>query len=194
MNACMDILALRGGTLDEGRSRSVLSGLSQARERFEIRCQGAAEVARFLLGHEAVSEVYHPSNPQHRDRDTIERFYSLPGSLLSFRLADADEEETRHFCDVLAMTGVVRYALSFDGLASKVNDHRTVSEYFTAEAEVERLGVGRLVRFAMGLEAPRDIIACLDWALRERRRVSEQEVTAWQRDRAASLGIAEEED
>ena len=193
MNACMDVLAMRGGALDEARSHSVLSGLEHARPRFETRCQNAREVADFLDGHPAVSEVFHPSRPHHPDRETVDRYYSLPGSLLSFRLSNASDEATRHFCDVVAMTGIVRYALSFDGLSSKVNHHRSVSEYFTSEADVGRLGVGRLVRFAMGLEAPRDIVACLDWALAEHTRISEAEVVAWQRDRAQELGIVEKE-
>lgn len=193
MNACMDVLAMRGGTLDEMRSRSVVSGLEQARENFDRRCVTAVAVARFLDGHAGVSEVHHPSCPHHPDREVVDRCYSLPGSLVSFRLSGADDDETGHFCDVLAMTGVVRYALSFDGVASKVNHHRTVSEYFTAKAEVERLGVDRLARLAVGLEDPRDLIACLDWALAEYRRIPATEVSRWQRDRARELGIAEED-
>ncbi len=197
LNACMDILAMRGGILDEGRCRSVLAGLDRARPNFEKRCRGAAEVARFLDTHPAVSEVFHPSLTAHPDREIVDRCFSLAGSLLSFRLSNADDRATRHFCDVLAMTEIVRYALSFDGLVSKVNHHRSVSEHFTAAAEVERLGVDRLVRFAMGLEAPQDVIASLDWALTSYRRITEVEVSNWQRDRARSLGIApveEEED
>jgi methionine-gamma-lyase len=193
LNGCMDVLAMRGGILDEARCRSVLSGLDRAQGNFERRCRGAAEVARWLDDHPGVSEVFHPSLPLHPDRAVIERCYLLPGSLVSFRLSNADDRTTRHFCDVLAMTGVVRYALSFDGLASKVNHHRSVSEYFTPDAEVERLGVGRLVRFAMGIEAPRDVIACLEWSLAEYRRITEGEVRIWQRERARSLGLAEEE-
>ncbi len=193
LNTCMDILAMRGGILDEARCRSVLSGLDRARGNFEARCRGASEVARFLSRHPAVGEVFHPSLPQHPDRDVVDRCFSLGGSLVSFRLRNADDAATRHFCDVLAMTGLVRYALSFDGLVSKVNHHRTVSEYFTAEAEVERLGVSRLVRFAMGVEAPSDVIASLDWALSSYLRITEAEVLAWQRDRARALGIVEEE-
>ncbi len=194
MNACMDILAMRGGVLDEGRCLSVLSGLDRARQSFEQRSRSAAEVATFLNRHPAVEEVFHPSVPDHPDREIVERIYALPGSLVSFRLSSADEAATRHFCDVLAMTGVVRYALSFDGLVSRVNHHRSVSEYFTAEAEVERLGVSRLVRFAMGLEAPRDVISCLGWALSEYRRIPEADVLKWQRDRARNLGVAVEEE
>jgi cystathionine beta-lyase/cystathionine gamma-synthase len=189
----MDILAMRGGILDEERSRSVLSRLDHAERNYERRCRGAAEIARFLDGHPAIAEVFHPSLPRHPDRAIVDRFYSRPGSLLSFRLSGADDSATRHFCDVLAMTGIVRYALSFDGLASKVNHHRTVSEYFTPEAEVERLGVARLVRFATGLEAPGDLVSCLEWALSRYRRITPAEVLKWQHDRARNLGLSEEE-
>lgn len=194
LNACMDILAMRGGALDERRASSVLSGLSRARKSFERRCRSASEVARFLEVHPAIAEVHYPSLPAHPDREIVDRWYSLPGSMVSFRLRGADEERTRHFGDVLAMTEIVRYALSFDGLASRVNHHRTVSEYFTAEAEVRRLGVDRLVRFAMGLEAPEDVIACLDWALTGYREISAADVRAWQRGRAEALGIDYQED
>jgi cystathionine beta-lyase/cystathionine gamma-synthase len=193
LNACMDLLAMRGGILDERRCGSILGNLERARRHFEQRCRGASEIARFLAAHEGVSEVFHPSLPDHPDRETVDRCFSQPGSMVSFRLSSADDGETRRFCDVLAMTGLVRYALSFDGLVSKVNHHRTVSEHFTAEAEVARLGVDRLVRFAMGLEAPGDVIASLDWALRSFRRISEGEIAAWQRDRARVLGLAQEE-
>ncbi len=74
LNACMDILAMRGGILDEGRCRSVLAGLDRARPNFEKRCRGAAEVARFLDTHPAVSEVFHPSphrSPGSRDRRSM---------------------------------------------------------------------------------------------------------------------------
>jgi cystathionine beta-lyase/cystathionine gamma-synthase len=107
LNACMDVVAMRGGILDEGRCRSVLSGLERARRSFELRSRGAAEVASFLVDHPGVSRVFHPSLPLHPDREILDRCYSLPGSLVSFRLANAGEDGARHFCDVLAMTGVV---------------------------------------------------------------------------------------
>ena len=73
----------------------------------------------------------------------IARDYVRTGSLLSFRVAGADEAATRHVADVLAMTTVVRYALSFDGLATKVNHHQTVSEHFTPVDQLRRNGFDR---------------------------------------------------
>ena len=190
VNEAMDLQAMRGGILDWRRARVILAGLSGARTRFERRCGTAAAVARFLASHPRVAEVLHPSLPDHPDAAAIARHYRLPGSMVSFRVRDADEDATRHFCDVLAMTGVPRYALSFDGLATKLNHHRSVSEYFTADAEVRRIGVDRLVRLGVGVEDGRDLTACLNWALWRAPQVPAAAVTAWQERRRRALGIS----
>ena len=191
INEAMDLQAMRGGILDWRRARAILAGLDGARMRFERRCATATAVARFLDGHPRVHEALHPSLPGHPDADVIARHYRLPGSMVSFRLRDADDSATRHFCDVLAMTGVPRYALSFDGLATKLNHHRSVSEYFTADAEVRRIGVERLVRLGVGMEDARDLIACLNWALWRASGVPAAAVTAWQERRRSDLGISD---
>ena len=190
VNEAMDLQAMRGGILDWRRARAILAGLEGARARFERRCATAGAVARFLAGHPRVAEVLHPSLPDHPDAATVARHYRLPGSMVSFRIRNADEDATRHFCDVLAMTGVPRYALSFDGLATKINHHRSVSEYFTAEAEVRRIGVDRLVRLGIGVEDEHDLAACLNWALWRAPEVPADAVARWQARRRRALGIS----
>jgi cystathionine beta-lyase/cystathionine gamma-synthase len=178
-----DLQRMRGGVLGWRAAEAVLAGLVDARHRFTHRCRSAQIIAAFLDGHPRVEHVNHPSIADHPDASIIRRLHALPGSLLSFHLAGRSEDETRHFCDVLASTTVVRYALSFDGLVSKVNHHRTVSEYFTPEAELERQGIDRLVRFAVGTEAPEDIIAALNWALWHFDQVSPEDLRRWRRGR-----------
>jgi cystathionine beta-lyase/cystathionine gamma-synthase len=146
-------------------------------------------VAAFLATHPRVSEVFHPSRPDHPDAAVIARDYRRHGSLLSFRVAGADEGATRHVADVIAMTTVVRYALSFDGLATKVNHHTTVSEYFTPLPDLRRSGFDRLIRLGIGLEDADDLIAALNWALHHAGDLSPDAVAAWQQARAASLGV-----
>ena len=109
--------------------------------------------------------------------------------MVSFRLHDADESATRHFCDVLSMTSVPRYALSFDGLATKVNHHRSVSEHFTSEAEVRQIGVDRLVRLGIGIEDSEALITCLNWALWRAEKISPQAVSSWQKKRRQELNL-----
>ena len=190
LNGVMDLQAMRGGIVDWRRAAAILDGLDRAEPRFRRRCATAREVTRFLAGHPLVEAVFHPSAPGHPDAAVIERHYTAPGSIVSFRLRGADEAQTRHFCDVLATCGVLRYALSFDGLATKLNHHRSVSEYFTAAEEVRRIGVDRLVRLGIGVEHPGDLIACLNWALWHRQDVAAAQVEAWQAERAGALGIA----
>ncbi|HVR75551.1 MAG TPA: PLP-dependent transferase [Planctomycetota bacterium] len=189
LNEVMDLQAMRGGVLGWRAAGAILEGLSAARENFERRSRSAERVAAFLAAHPRVSEVHHPSLRNHPDRETIDAHYCLPGSLLSFRIRDADENAARHFSDVLATCIVPRYALSFDGLTTKVNHHRTVSEYFTPEEELERAGIDRIVRIGVGLEEPGDIVACLNWALWWHSKISPAHVAAWQSDRARDLGV-----
>ena len=189
-NTVMDLLAMRGGILDWRRAEAVLSSFDKASRWHLQRCESAAKVAGFLASHPCVSEVFHPSLPDHPDAAAIARQYDRHGSLLSFRIKGADEERTRHIADVLATTVIVRYALSFDGLSTKVNHHRTVSEYFTAPEQLKRNGFDRLIRLAVGLEDAGDLIAVLNWALHHGGSMSSTDIDAWQRQRAAALGIA----
>ncbi|MBM3806924.1 MAG: hypothetical protein FJW22_01890 [Acidimicrobiia bacterium] len=203
-NSVMDLMAMRGGILDWRRAAAVAGAFDGAGESHARRSESATAVAAFLSTHPQVSEVFHPSLPGHPDREAVERQYARVGSMLSFRVKDAgdpstgsglpraesrSEERVRHIADVLATTVIVRYALSFDGLATKVNHHRTVSEYFTPQDRLERNGFDRLIRLAIGLEEPDDVIAALNWALHHADSVSTADIDRWQRQRAASLGI-----
>jgi methionine-gamma-lyase len=188
LNEGMDLLAMRGGCLDWRRSEAILHGLPRARRLFRWRCRSAVKVARFLSGHPRVAEVFHPSIESHPDRAVVEAHYRLAGSLLSFRLRDGGEEEARRFADALATCIVPRYAGSFDGWTTKINHHRSVSEYFTPPEELLRMGIDRILRLSVGIEDPRDIIACLNWGLWMWDRVPEAEIAAWQAARAEELG------
>ncbi|HEX4912473.1 MAG TPA: PLP-dependent transferase, partial [Vicinamibacterales bacterium] len=143
-NSVMDLMAMRGGILDWRRATALLATFDDASALHAARSATAARVAAFLAAHPMVSEVFHPSLPGHPDAAAIARHYNRHGSVLSFRIKDASEDRTRHYADVLATTVVVRYALSFDGLTTKVNHHRTVSEYFTAPDQLRRNGFDRL--------------------------------------------------
>ncbi len=186
-NAVMDLLAMRGGILDWRRAQAIAAGLDAAEPAHAGRCASATRIATFLAGHPKVGEVFHPSLPSHPDAAAIAAHYVRHGSIVSFRVAGADEAATRHLADVLATCVIVRYALSFDGLATKVNHHQTVSEYFTPKEQLERSGFDRLIRLAVGQEDPDDVIAALNWTLHHGAGVSAADVAAWQATRAASL-------
>lgn len=186
-NAVMDLMAMRGGILDWRRAAAIVSGFDAADEAHQRRSATASVVAAFLATHPKVSEVFHPSLPNHPDAAAIARQYVRHGSLLSFRVAGADEDRTRHLADVLATSTIVRYALSFDGLTTKVNHHKTVSEYFTPLDQLRRNGFDRLIRLAVGLEDADDLIAVLNWTLHHGDTVTPAAVEEWQSGRLAAL-------
>jgi cystathionine beta-lyase/cystathionine gamma-synthase len=188
-NAVMDLVAMRGGILDWRRAAAIVESFDAAGEAHARRSASASKVAAFLAAHPKVIDVFHPSLPAHVDAAAITRHYLRPGSLLSFRVKDADEARTGHLADVLATCLIVRYALSFDGLTTKVNHHRTVSEYFTALEQLKRNGFDRLIRLAMGMEEADDVIAALNWMLHHGDRVTAGEIAAWQQQRAHALGL-----
>ena len=188
-NAVMDLIAMRGGMLDWRRAAAIVASFDAAGESHARRSSSATKVAAFLASHPKISEVFHPSLPTHVDAVAIVTQYLRPGSLLSFRVKDADEARTRHLADVLATCITVRYALSFDGLTTKVNHHRTVSEYFTALDQLKRNGFDRLIRLAIGMEEADDVIAALNWMLHHGDRVTAGEIAAWQQQRAYALGL-----
>lgn len=85
-----------------------------------------------------------------------------------------------HVADVLATTTIVRYALSFDGLVTRVNHHQTVSDYFTPVQQLRRNVFDSLIRLGTGLEDPNDLITALNWTLHHAAEVSAADLAAWQ--------------
>jgi cystathionine beta-lyase/cystathionine gamma-synthase len=188
-NQIMDLVAIRGGILDDDRARRVAAGLPEAERAFARRSETAARIAGFLARHPRIERVFHPSRPDHPDAPVIARDYLRPGSLLAFRVAGADEARHRHIADVLVSCGVLRYALSFDGLATKVNHHRTVSEYFTPAEQIATLGIARLIRIGVGVEDADDLIACLNWTLHHEQDVTAADLEVWRTSRKDALAL-----
>lgn len=189
LNRVMDMAAMRGGLLDWRRAQAILQRLDHADADHQRRSATATTLARFLAAHPRVAEVWHPSLPSHPDHAVYQAQYARPGSLLSFRVRDLDDEGTRRLADALATCVIVRYALSFDGPTTKVNHHRTVSEYFTPEPVLRRRGLDRLIRLGVGLEHPDDLIAALNWALWHGDQLDDRALAAWQAERRAELAL-----
>lgn len=188
-NSVMDLQAMRGGVLDSRRAAVIADGLPAAEARHARRCASATRIAAFLDAHPRVEEVFHPSLPTHPDAEAIRAHYQRHASLLSFRVVDASDDATRHLADALATCVIVRYALSFDGLVTKVNHHTTVSEYYTPGPVLRKAGLDRLIRLGLGTEDPDDVIACLNWTLWHGADATPESLEAWRTERAAELGL-----
>ena len=155
-----------GPVLGPFESYLTMRGIKTLALRFEKQCRNARCVAEWLRSHPNVDRVYYCSEPDHPDRDAIERMFApgLFGAILSFEIKNAHKENVLAFMDRLRMVvpgtslGDVHSLVLYPLIAS----HRNVSPKMR-----ERMGIREnLVRVAAGIEAPEDIIADLDQALR----------------------------
>jgi cystathionine gamma-synthase len=133
----------------------VLRGARSLAARLRVHCENAATVARFLLGHPAVSGVHYPGLPSHPGHAIAARQMGAFGGMLSFEVAGGR-------ATAMAAAGrlrVITRATSLGGTESLI-EHRA-----SIEGALTRAPEG-LLRMSVGLEHPEDIVADLDQALR----------------------------
>jgi cystathionine gamma-synthase len=133
----------------------VLRGARSLAARLRVHCENAATVARFLLGHPAVSGVHYPGLPSHPGHAVAARQMGAFGGMLSFEVAGGR-------ATAMAAAGrlrVITRATSLGGTESLI-EHRA-----SIEGALTRAPEG-LLRMSVGLEHPEDIVADLDQALR----------------------------
>ncbi|HEY4439127.1 MAG TPA: aminotransferase class V-fold PLP-dependent enzyme [Candidatus Elarobacter sp.] len=132
-----------------------LRGIGSLVPRVRWQNESALTVARFLAAHAAVAEVLHPAIPTHPQHGLAMRQMSGIGGLFSIRVRGGREA-------ALAVTDrltLFRRATSFGGVESLV-EHRASVEAPTSPTPDD------LLRLAIGLEDPADLIDDLDRALR----------------------------
>lgn len=131
-----------------------LRGITSLVQRMRWHDASALAVARSLTAHSAVFEVLHPGLPAHAGHDLAQRQMSGTGGLLSFCVNGGADAALR----VAARLKLFRSATSFGGPDSLV-EHRASVEGPNTKTPDD------LLRLAIGLEDPNDLIADLHNAL-----------------------------
>ena len=119
-------------------------------------------MAEYLEGHPAIERVWYPgleSHPQHR---TAAAQMSGFGGVVSFQVSGGLEAASR-FIDALHIPFI---SPSLGGAESLVIQPALMSYYDYTPEQRHQLGIAdNLVRFALGLEDPADLIADIEQAL-----------------------------
>jgi cystathionine beta-lyase/cystathionine gamma-synthase len=152
-----------GATLDPDAAYSILRGMRTYFLRYERHCQNARALAEYLESRPEVSRVFYPGLESHPGHELAARQMRDFGGVLSFALADADQDRTWKFIDALKLYVTASSLGSTDSLAAPVQ------LYFASDlSEAERAQAGiteSAVRFAVGIEHIDDLIADVDQAL-----------------------------
>lgn len=155
-NACGAILAPHDSWL-------VIRGIETLHLRVEKHCRNADEVAKFLLTHPAVDEVFYPGLASHGNHEIAARQQSGFGGIVSFTLKANTEEAAKA---VVCGTDLFKLAESLGGVKS-LCCHPATMTHKSIPSERRRAGgvADSLIRLSVGLEDARDLIADLFNAL-----------------------------
>jgi len=163
IGALRDARGVLGGIVDPQNAYLLERGLKTLGLRVSQQNATAMAVAQFLEEHPAVERVWYPGLPSHPDHEVARAQMKGFGGVVSFEVKGS-LEDTGRFIDALNIPYI---APSLGGVDSLIEQPALMS-YFEKTTE-ERLSVGikdNLVRFAIGVEDARDLIADLSRALR----------------------------
>lgn len=161
-----ELRGVLGGVLDAHSGYLLHRGLKTLALRVERQNRSAMAIASFLEGHPEVERVYYPGLASHPDHAVAAAQMTGFGGVVSF-LVRGDLARTSRFIDACR---VPQMGPSLGGVESLIEQPALMSFYELSTEE--RLAVGirdNLVRLAVGVEDPEDLLADLDRALQDSR-------------------------
>ncbi|MCL3862550.1 cystathionine gamma-synthase [Actinotalea sp. K2] len=135
-----------------------LRGLKTLAVRMERHSSNAAAIARFLVGHSAVTQVIYPGLEEHAGHEVAARQMSGFGGMISFRTGSRAKA-----LDVCARTRVFTLAESLGGVESLIEHPGQMTHASVAGSMLEV--PDDLVRLSVGIEDLADLVADLGQAL-----------------------------
>jgi O-succinylhomoserine sulfhydrylase len=148
-------LRTAGPTLSAFNAWVILKGLETLKVRVDAQSAGALQVARWLESHPSVARVWYPGLTSHPQHALAMRQQRLGGAIVSFELKGSREAAWRvidstQVCSITANLGDTKTTIT----------HPATTTHGRISAE-ERAAAGitdGLIRLAVGLEAPEDLI------------------------------------
>jgi cystathionine gamma-synthase len=136
-----------------------MRGLKTLELRMQRHCDNAVQVAAFLAGHPAVSQVLYPGLAGHPGHNVAARQMRGFGGMVSVRMS-AGAEAARKLC---SRTEIFILAESLGGVESLIELPSAMTHASTAGSQLEV--PDDLVRLSVGIEDPADLLADLRDAL-----------------------------
>jgi cystathionine gamma-synthase len=149
-----------GGISNPNDAYLLLRGLKTLDLRVKRQNENGLCLARFLENHPAVSRVYYPGLPSHPDHAVAIRLLAGFGGVVSFEV-NGDFAATGRFIDRLQIPYI---GPTLGGVESIVEQPAALFSLHPSERRAAGLS-DSLVRYAIGIEDPGDLIADLKRAL-----------------------------
>lgn len=156
-----------GGILDPLDSFLVSRGIRTLPLRMDQHNRNAERVAEFLSSHPGAEKVFYPGLPDHPGHAIQAKQARGSGGVLSFRFNEAGYDLDR-FVKALR---IFAFAVSLGGVESLICRPATMTHESYAPELQQKLGITRnLLRVAVGIEDPEDLIKDLENAFAQAKR------------------------
>jgi cystathionine gamma-synthase len=157
-----DLRGVLGSVADPHAAFLVGRGLKTLALRVRKQNENALAIARFLEGHAEIARVFYPGLPSHPDHETARAQMTGFGGVVSF-IVKGGLDGARGLVDRMELA---RIAPSFGGVDTLVEQPAVMSYYEMSSEERAAIGIDDgLVRLAVGVEEPEDLVADLTRAL-----------------------------
>ena len=153
---------ITGAIMDPFTAFLIVRGLQTLDIRMERHSSNAMKIAKFLEGHPAILKVYYPGLESFKGHDIAKKQMKLFGGIMSFECKGTREKVAAAINKVKLITIGVSLGMPISLVEHPAS--MTHCGYNAEELKKADISEG-LVRFAVGLEDPEDIIADLKQVL-----------------------------
>ena len=163
VNQVKSYLRVLGGVLDPHAGYLLLRGLKTLGMRVRQHNKNGLAVAQFLEEHADVDEVFHPMLESHPQYLLAREQMAGGGGVVSFEVRGG-LPAARRFANAVQL---LRVAPSLGGIESLLSIPCLTSHAMLTSKQREVAGISDgLIRLALGIEAPEDLIKDIDQALK----------------------------
>ncbi len=136
-------------------------GLETLSLRINQACENAKVIAQYLEEHQGVVKVHYPGLQSHPQFDLVRKQQSQPGAVVSFEVEGGREAAYR----IIDSTELMSITANLGDTKTTITHPFTTTHARWSEEEKTKAGISEgLIRIAVGLEDPLDIIEDLNIA------------------------------
>ncbi len=152
---------ITGASLDPMAAFLLIRGMKTLHLRIRQQNESALRIARWLETHPAVASVFYPGLEEHPQHEIAHRQMRGYGGVLSFMLRGGFDAVKR----VLPRLRLARRAANLGAVETIAGPPATTSHCECSAEEREAMGIPEgLIRYSVGIEDPKDLIADLTQA------------------------------
>ncbi|EOR96462.1 Cystathionine gamma-synthase [Arcticibacter svalbardensis MN12-7] len=153
---------INGASIHPEAAYMILRGMKTLELRVERQNASALKIAKYLLNHDQVTDVFYPGLTTHPGHEIAKTQMSGFGGVLSFTIKGG-YDQVKQFLPKLKL---VHLAASLGSVSTLAGPPRTTSHVELNDEQRKQLGIPEsLIRYSVGIENVEDLIADLDTAL-----------------------------